>query len=115
MRIHSVLSIGQKSDWDKFHKNKNIVDANDKVINQDISRTVDPKTIFLIGNKTQEFSETSTNIDVFTKRDTFQRFRRNNRNLDIVTFDELYKRAYFIVYNKRSTPLSFEKNIIDNI
>lgn len=99
--------LGQKFDWDKHHKEKNIIDVNNGVISQNITRTVDPKTIFLIGNKTQEFPETSNDIDIFTKRDTFQRFRRNNRNLDIVTFDELYERAFFIVYNKKLPPSFF--------
>lgn len=105
--------LGQKFDWDKCHKEKDIVDNNGKVINQDSIRTIDTKTIFLIGNKAKELPEDSTKVDIFTKRDTFQRFRRNNRNLEIITFDELYERAYYIVHNKKPSPLSFEDNIDD--
>jgi len=104
--------LGQKSDWEKNHKQKNLVDDKKNTINQDEIRTVDPESVFLIGNKSKEIPENSKNIDVHTKRDTFQRFRRNNRNLEIITFDELYERAYFIVYNKKPDPLIFNNEEI---
>lgn len=92
--------LGQKFGWDKSHRTKDLVKDN-KIINQDLVRTIDPKTIFLIGNKSKEFPESSRDIDIITKRDTFERFRRNNRNIEIMTFDELYERAYYIAHGKR--------------
>lgn len=92
--------LGQKFDWDKYHKSKKLIN-NEMVINQDLVRTLDPKSIFIIGSKTKEIPETSTNNDILIKRDTFELFRRNNRNIEILTYDELYDRAYFIVYNKK--------------
>ena len=55
--------------------------------------TVQPKGIVVIGSLTDLASERS-------KRETFQRFRKSIHGIDIITFDELYKRASFIVENK---------------
>jgi hypothetical protein len=55
--------------------------------------TVQPKGILVIGSLNDVASERS-------KRDTFQRFRKSIHGVDIITFDELYKRASFIVENK---------------
>jgi len=92
-------ALGQKSTWDVYHKSKDIVKEG-KVLNQDRIRTVDARTIFLIGNKKIEMPEDSVEKDIFIKRDTFELFRRNNRNLEILTYDELYERSYFSVYGK---------------
>jgi hypothetical protein len=92
--------LGQKFDWDKNHENKALIDSDKNVIDQNRIRTVDPKSIFLIGNKSREIPEDSTDIDIYTKRDTLERFRRSMRNVEILTFDELYQRAFFIVHNK---------------
>lgn len=100
--------LGQKFDWDKDHGSKKIVDEKHNIIDQNKVRTVDPKSIFLISNRSREIPEESANVDILTKRDTFERFRRNNRNIDIITFDELYERAYFIVHNKIPALLSYK-------
>jgi len=55
--------------------------------------TVQPKGIIVIGSLS-EFGEERN------KRETFQRFRKSIHGIDIITFDELYKRASFIVENK---------------
>ena len=90
--------LGQKFDWDKNHNSKDLVNPENKeVISQDEIRTVDPKTIFIIGNKEREIPQSTKNQENFWKRDTLERFRRNNRNVEIITYDELYERAYFIV------------------
>jgi hypothetical protein len=101
--------LGQKFDWDKGHKSKDLTDPkNGTVLSQDKIRTVDPKTIFIIGNKEKEIPEDRNSAHNFLKRDTFERFRRNNRNIEIVTFDELYERAYFIVHG-----VQLRKNIYE--
>lgn len=92
--------LGQKFDWDKTQKNKDLV-KDGEILDQDIKRTIDPKTFFIIGNKKREFPEEIKTVDNIIKRDTFQRFVRNNRNIEIITFDELYERAYFIVHEKQ--------------
>jgi len=54
--------------------------------------TVKPKGIIVIGSQKE--------LNIRSKRDTFQRFRKSIHGIDIITFDELYKRAKFIVENK---------------
>ena len=88
--------LGQKFDWDKTSKLKDLI-LDNNVVDQNQYRTVDPKAIFLIGNKNRELPSDSTDPEVLLKRDTFERFRRNSRNVDIITFDELYERAEFIL------------------
>lgn len=52
--------------------------------------TVQPKGIIVIGTLSQL-------KDSRSKRETFQRFRRSIHGIDIITFDELYHRARYIV------------------
>jgi hypothetical protein len=52
--------------------------------------TIVPKSILVIGN-TEELKESNEAID------TFETFRRNTISPEIVTYDELYERARFIV------------------
>ncbi|MBT4921845.1 MAG: DUF4263 domain-containing protein [Rickettsiales bacterium] len=80
MRVYRWVSqcLAQKTKWSEGHNGKNLVIGN-TIVNPIKVRTLDPKALFIIGNK------------------SFKHFRRNNRNLDIITFDELYDRAYFIV------------------
>jgi hypothetical protein len=88
--------LGQKFDWDKTSKLKDLI-LDGHLVDQNQYRTVDPKAIFIIGNKTRELPLDSGDPEVLLKRDTFERFRRNSRNVDIITFDELYERAEFIL------------------
>ncbi len=55
--------------------------------------TVQPKGIIVIG-MLRQFGHNRS------KRETFQRFRRSLHGIDILTFDELYERAKFIVQQK---------------
>ena len=91
--------LGQKFDWDKFSKSKDLI-LEEQVLDQNEYRTIDPKAIFIIGDKKRELPQASREKDVLLKRDTFQRFRRNSRNVEIITFDELYERAEFIVHDQ---------------
>lgn len=60
--------------------------------------TVEPKGILIIGN-TKELVRDESIVSCF------ETYRRNTNNPEIVTFDELYKRAEFIVNNKiQATP-----------
>ncbi|MDO8594593.1 MAG: DUF4263 domain-containing protein [bacterium] len=54
--------------------------------------TVKPKGIIVIGSLSQ--------LNTRSKRETFQRFRKSIHGIDILTYDELYERAKFIVENK---------------
>lgn len=54
--------------------------------------TVKPKGIVVIGSLNQL-------TDNRSRRETFQRFRKSIHGIDIITFDELFERAKFIVEN----------------
>ena len=103
----------QCSSWDKEHKSKDLVGNDKEIFLQDYHRTIDPKVIFIIGNKQKELNIKNKKTDNLLKRDTLERFRRNNRNVEIVSYDELYERAYFIVHNKVASNLDF--NSVDDI
>jgi len=64
-------------------------EANIEVLLKERTFTVQPKGILVIGH-TNQLTDAS-------KRNTFELFRRNIANPEILTFDELYERARFIV------------------
>lgn len=92
--------LAQKSDWNKNARSKDFT-IDGEVINQDNVRTVDPKVIFLYGNKEREIPLDSSTVEVKVKRDTLERFAKNNRNVEFISFDELFKRAEYIVKGKQ--------------
>lgn len=92
--------LGQKFDLEKYFNEKNFIKDGKRLDKTEIE-AIDPKTIFLIGNKRQEFPTNMLDDINMLKNKTFERFRRNNRNLDILTYDELFERAYHIVYSKK--------------
>jgi hypothetical protein len=51
--------------------------------------TVSPKGIIVVGH--------TRTLDVWSKRNSFERFRREVHNPEIITYDELYERARYIV------------------
>jgi hypothetical protein len=67
-------------------------------LNNGVIRTIDPQAIFIYGNKQNELPKESSEVNIRTKRDTLERLARNNRNVTIISFDELYERAFHIVY-----------------
>lgn len=61
-----------------------------------------PRGIVIIGSLKEFEVENGVNFEKFT---SFELYRRNLENPDILTFDELYERAKFIVGNDTETPL----------
>ncbi|MEZ2775020.1 Shedu immune nuclease family protein [Acinetobacter pseudolwoffii] len=55
----------------------------------------DSKTILIIGNWSEIDTDNKKNQEI--KKKTFELFRQNSKNVEIITFDELYDRAKFIV------------------
>lgn len=86
----------QKASWQiqaESNANNNY-NNNGEIIKQ---KTIDPKTILIIGNSSQYSGETK---ELQIKAKSFELFRRDSRNVEIVTFDELFERAKFIVKHK---------------
>lgn len=84
----------QKAEWSILGQNSN--NYNKAGTEKLAKRTRDAKAILLIGNK-GEFSELLNIREKEIKQDTFELFRRGSRNVEIVTYDELFERANFIV------------------
>lgn len=81
----------------KIETTKELLDGDGQSITQ---RACDPKVILIIGCWDQvEQSVDSSGIKAI-KRKTFELFRRDSRNIEIITYDELYERARFIVKNE---------------
>lgn len=57
-------------------------------------KALDPKTVLVIGRDSM-FSGTDKEIEI--KKKTFELYCRDSRNIKILTYDELYRRAKFIV------------------
>lgn len=101
--------LGQKFALDKNYKLKDFTNDDGELIDQSIIRTIDPKTVFIIGIRKREFPHDSIG-EHYIKSETFELFRRNNRNIEIITFDELFERAYHIVFSERIKSDWFEND-----
>lgn len=89
--INAVSQIlTQKAEWE-IKSQKEQFDGNGNLIKQ---RIIDPKTILIIGTSEQFKRENKTDK---IKAKTFELYRRNMRNIEIITYDELFDRANFIV------------------
>ncbi len=91
--------LAQKSDWEKSSDIKPFVKEG-RNLDRGVIRTIDPQAIYIVGNKEREIPRQSDEVNVQVKRDTLERFVRNNRNVNIISYDELYKRAYQIAYGE---------------
>jgi hypothetical protein len=62
-------------------------------------RPFDPKVILIIGHW-DELRLSSNDRERDAKQRTLELFRRDSRNIEIVTYDELFDRAKFIVEHR---------------
>lgn len=78
---------------------KELFDEDGKTITQ---RACDSKTFLIIGSLTdlEESKGSAKEKKIKIKLKTFELFRRDSRNVEIITYDELYERAKFIVEHK---------------
>jgi hypothetical protein len=76
----------------KVETAKNLLDESN---NEILQHSYDSKTILIIGNWNQ-ICDDAKGERIF-KEKTFELFRRDSRNIDIITYDELYERAKFIL------------------
>src|SRR5699024_7436719 len=93
--------LGQKFSFEKAYEQKNFVKDDGSRFDKTTVQTVDPNSVFLIGNKKKEFPIAKKDNENLLKNAIIQRFRRNNRNIDILTFDELFERAYHTVFSRK--------------
>lgn len=92
--VHAVSQIlAQKAAWEVKSSQTNY-DENGCLI---LQKTSDPKAILIIGRKDKIVGNPR---DFEIKQKTFELYRRDSRNVDILTYDELYERAYYIVNQK---------------
>lgn len=81
----------QKASGDRFIDKENYDSKGEKIK----QKAYDSKVILIIGNWSE--IENSNDSEKEIKKKTFELFRRDSRNIEIITFDELYDRAVFIV------------------
>lgn len=81
----------------KIETTKELLDDFNNEIEQ---RSFDSRTILIIGSW-DEINDEPTGFKR-TKQKTFELFRQDSRNVDIITYDELYERATFIVKNEHA-------------
>lgn len=93
--------LGQKNELEKSYETKVFLDSEKKRLPKDGIETIDPKALLLISNKKREFPINELDNTNILKNKTLERFRRNNRNIDVLTFDELFERAYQIVFSRK--------------
>ena len=93
--------LGQKFELDKVFDQKTFISDDGSRLDKREIQSIDPKSILLIGNKKREIPTNDGSDENFTKNKTLQRFRRNNRNIEVLTFDELFERAYQVVYSRK--------------
>jgi hypothetical protein len=73
-------------------------------------KAYDSKVILIIGNW-NELNNSKNELEKRIKNKTFELFRNDSRNVDIITFDELYERAQFIV---KGNSIAEEEKTNDN-
>lgn len=93
--------LGQKFELEKSYDGKAFIKDDDTRLDKSQIQTIDPKSVFILGNKSKEFPINQLSDENLTKNKTLERFRRNNRNIDVITYDELFERAYHIVFSKK--------------
>jgi len=76
---------------------KDLMNESGEIVDRKIHRILDPKAILIIGNRNLEFPHIR-NSEKDVKSDCFERMRRDSRNIEIITFDELFERAFHMVF-----------------
>lgn len=87
--------LAQKQALLENQNSKTIVTRTNKILRIE---TQDPKVIYIIGNYNKEIINPDNDIEDRIKANTFERYRRDCRNIEIITYDELYERACYIVF-----------------
>lgn len=70
-------------------------------------KAYDSNVVLIIGSW-NELEVSSNSQESNIKKKTFELYRRDSRNIEIMTFDELYERAKFIVEGNKSEEVEFD-------
>lgn len=92
--------LAQKCVFDTYYLTKNLLQDNGERISKEKVYNKDVKVVFVIGLRYKEFPH-DNNEEHVIKSETFELFRRNNRNVEIITYDELFEKAYHIVFSEK--------------
>lgn len=76
-------------------------------------RAYDSKVILIIGDW-KELEKSSNTLEKEIKKKTLELFRRDSRNVEILTFDELFERAKFIVEGAKKVNVITEPLELDD-
>ena len=104
--------LGQKFAFDECYVQKEIITEDGKIMSKEYVYNADVKVVFIIGCRYSQFPH-NEDIDNKTKSKTFELYRRNNRNVEIITYDELFERAYHIVMAEKIPHNWFEDESFD--
>lgn len=91
--IHSVSQILEQKASGLIKLDKQQYNSCGKPISQ---KAYDSKVILVMGHWKQ-LKESSNELETEIKMKTFELFRNDSRNIEILTYDELYDRARYIV------------------
>ena len=83
---------------DSLSSEINMTDENGNPTGEEVFN-YQPKSFLVIGNLSEFTGEHGVNLE---KLRSFELYRRNTSNPEIITFDELYERAKFIVHHNES-------------
>jgi len=91
--VHSVSQILEQKASGLIKLDKEQYNSSGNPIHQ---KAYDSKIILIIGHW-KELEESGNELECEIKKKTFELFRNDSRNIEILTYDELYDRAKFIV------------------
>lgn len=91
--------LGQKDEITRSYDAKTFIKNDGSQLDKRTTFNLDPDAVFVVGCKNREFPIHDYDNKNITKYKTFHRFRRNVRNVTIITFDELFERAFYSVYS----------------
>ncbi len=91
--VHSVSQILEQKASGLIRLDKQQYDSSGNPISQ---KAYDSKVVLIMGHWKQ-LKESSNELEIKTKKKTFELFRNDSRNIEILTYDELYDRARYIV------------------
>ncbi|MBF0275926.1 MAG: DUF4263 domain-containing protein, partial [Nitrospinae bacterium] len=91
--VHSTSQILEQKASGLIKLDKQQYDSSGNLI---VQKAYDSKVILIMGHWKQ-LKESSNDLEAEIKKKTFELFRNDSRNIEILTYDELYDRARYIV------------------